>query len=163
MKRVLLAVVLALSCFAATAVSEGKKKTVWQGTVHLGDSPEAYPKITSAGMAFQVPFKAETATATKLMISVKDIATQAGNGHYVEGIAHVEKQPSKAPAKDIVVATFRIKDQSADEKQFTFEFDSGKNLGDMKPDYYSVRIKIDTHIGFSFWDDFLIKRIELEQ
>jgi hypothetical protein len=62
-----------------------------------------------------------------------------------------------------VVGTFRIKDKSADEKSYTFEFDSGKGLGDMKPDYYSVRIKVDTHVSFTFWDDFLVKRIEIEQ
>jgi hypothetical protein len=156
--------IIVLILFAACpAYAQANKKTVWQGTIHLGDSPEAYPKVTSAGMAFQVPFKMEAGKATKLTVTVKDIETQAGNGHYVEVIAHFEKQPSKAPARDVVVGTFRIKDKSAEEKAFAFEFDSGKNLGDMKPDYYSVRIKVDTHVSFTFWDDILVKRIEIEQ
>ena len=32
-----------------------------------------------------------------------------------------------------------------------------------KPAYYSVRIKIDTQIKFNLWDDFLLKRIDIEQ
>jgi hypothetical protein len=148
---------------ASPAFAQATRKTVWQGAIHLGDNPEAYPKVTSAGMAFEVPFKMQTGEATRLTVTVKDIETQAGNGHYVEVIAHFEKQPSKAPARDVVVGTFRIKDKSAEDKPFVFEFDSGKNLGDMKPDYYSVRIKVDTHVSFTFWDDFLVKRIEIEQ
>jgi hypothetical protein len=148
---------------AQSARADGTTKTIWEGTIHLGDSPSAYPKVTSAGMTFQVPFRMGAGKATKLTVRAADIETQAGNGHYVEVLAHFEKQPSKAPAKGIVVATFRIKDKSADEKSYVFEFDSSKNLGDLKPDYYSVRIKVDTHVSFTFWDDVLIKRIVIEQ
>ena len=143
--------------------ADGTKKTIWQGTIHLGDSPNAYPKVTSAGMAFQVPFQMTPGRATKLTVTAADIETQAGNGHYVEVFANFEKQPSKAPAKETIVATFRIKDKAADDQTWSFEFDSGKNLGDMKPEYYSVRIKVDTHVSFTFWDDFVVKRIEIEQ
>jgi len=139
------------------------KKTLWSGVIHLGDSADSFPKITSAGMAFQTAFAAETGKASTLTVTVADVQTQAGDGHYVEVIAHFEKQPRKASAKEIVVGTFRIKDKSGDEKAYTFNFNSGKNLEDKKPDYYSVRIKIDTHVGFTFWDDFLLKKIELEQ
>lgn len=161
--RLTLLVVFVLFEMTTPAFAQATKKTVWQGTIHLGDSSEAYPKVTSAGMSFQVPFKMDAGKATKLTVTVQEIETQAGNGHYVEVLAHFEKQPNKAPAKDIVVGTFRMKDKSADEKPFVFEFDSGKNLGEMKPDYYSVRIKVDTHVSFTFWDDFLVKRIEIEQ
>lgn len=163
MKLIALNAAVFLFAIGIPATAQEMKKTIWKGTIHLGDSPEAYPKVTSAGLSFQVPFKMATGTATRLTVTVSDIETQAGNGHYVEVLAHFEKQPSKAPAKDILVGTFRIKDKSADEKPYTFEFDSGKNLGDLKPDYYSVRIKVDTHVSFTFWDDFLIKRIEIEQ
>ncbi len=157
------AILIALIALSNQAIGDDAKKTIWRGTIHLGDSPEAYPKVTSAGMAFQVPFKMETAKATKLTVTARDIETQAGNGHYVEVLAHFEKQPSKAPAREMVVATFRIKDKSTELKTFAFTFNSGKNLGDMTPDYYSVRIKVDTHVSFRFWDDFLVQRIEVEQ
>ena len=163
MNRALLIAVAAALCVSHSAHAGGTKKTIWQGVIHLGDNSEKYPKITSAGMAFQVPFKAEFAKTTKITITVKEVETLAGNGNYVEVIAHYEKQPSKAPAKEIVVGTFRFKDKSGEEKDFVYEFDSGKNLGDMRPDYYSVRIKVDTHIGFTLWDDFVVKRIVVEQ
>ncbi len=115
-------------------------------------------------MAFQVPFKMEAGRPPNSRSPRPDIETQAGNGHYIEVLAHFEKQPSKAPAKDVVGRHLpRIKDKTADDKTYAFEFDSGKNLGDLKPDYYSVRIKVDTHVSFTFWDDFLIRRIEIEQ
>lgn len=152
-----------LLVLGGTAAGEDSKKTLWKGLLHMGDNPEAYPKATSGGMAFQVPFRAKVGQATKLAILVDDVNTQAGNGHIVEVLAHFEKQPNKAPASEVVVDTFRVKDESGAEKSFEFVFNSGKNLNDRKPDYYSVRIKIDTHVGFTFWDDFLIKRIDLEQ
>ena len=31
------------------------------------------------------------------------------------------------------------------------------------PDYYSVKIRVDTAIPFGLWDDFLVKRITLEK
>lgn len=145
------------------AAAEPVRKTVWQGAMHLGDDPRKHPKAASAGTSFQVPFKAEAAKTTRLTVTVEGIETQLGNGHYVEFVAHFEKQPSKAPAKEVVVGTFRMKDDSGKEKAFAFEFDSGKNLGGMTPDYYSVRVRIDTHVSFTLWDDFLVKRIDVEQ
>ena len=162
MKRVLFIAIATLFVATQPILAEGTKKTIWQGVIHLGDNPEKYPKITSAGMAFQVPFKGEFAKTTKITVTVKEVETLAGNGNYIEVIAHYEKQPSKAPAKEVVVSTFRFKDKTGEEKEFAFEFDSGKNLDGMKPDYYSVRIKVDTHISFTLWDDFLVKRIVVE-
>ena len=43
-----------------------------------------------------------------------------------------------------------------------FEMSPMKGLF-QKPAYYSIRIKVDTQIKFSLWDDFLLKRIEIEQ
>src|SRR5204863_5960931 len=79
------------------------KTTVWQGALHLGDNPEKYPKVTSAGMGFQVPFKAQPGRLTKLTVTVEGVETQAGNGHYVEVVAHFERQPGKAPAREAPV------------------------------------------------------------
>ena len=163
MNRLLFAILLIGFGFTDSAHAEGTKKTIWQGVIHLGDSADSYPKITSAGMAFQVPFKMEAGKATRLTVTAADVETQAGNGHYVEVIAHFEKQPNKAPAKEIVVGTFRIKGKSKEDAEFAFAFNSGKNLDDRTPDYYSVRIKLDTHVGFTFWDDILVKRIDVEQ
>jgi hypothetical protein len=105
----------------------------------------------------------EAGKATKLTVTARDVETQAGDGHYAEVLAHFEKQPNKAPAREVLVATLRIKDKSKAEKNFVLTFNSGKNLGDMTPDYYSVRIKVDTHVSFTFWDDFIVQRIEIEQ
>ncbi len=146
-----------------TAEAQVAKKTIWQGVIHLGDNPEQYPKITSAGMAFQVPFKAAADKALKLTVTAADIQTVAGHGHYVEVIAHFEDQPGKAAAKEVVVETFRIKDDSAADKAYAFEVNPGKGLKGAVPAYYSVRIKVDTFVSFSLWDDFLVKRIEIEQ
>lgn len=157
---------LAVSCVfgpGPSPAAEPAKKTVWQGVMHLGDDPGKYPKVTSAGMGFQVPFKAAAGKSTKLTVTAEGVETQAGDGHYVEVVAHFEKQPAKAPAREAVVGTFRLKDDSGKEKGFEFGFDSGRHLAGMKPDYYSVRIKVDTHIGFTLWDDFLVKRVEVEQ
>jgi len=46
--------------------------------------------------------------------------------------------------------------------EHTFEFDPLKGLF-QKPAYYSVRVRVDTEIKYSLWDDFLLKRIDIEQ
>lgn len=142
------------------AASEPKNK--WQGVLHLGDSPEKYEHVTSAGLAFQIPLKAETSAKAKLIVTTADVQTLQGEGHYVDVYAHFQTQPN-VPAKEVWVETFRIKEISTgDDKEHVFEFDSGKNLSGERPDYYSVRIKLDTALPFSLWDDFVIKRIVLE-
>jgi hypothetical protein len=159
-------VVLAAAFWTAIGPVSGAepvKKTAWQGAMHIGDNPEKHPKVASAGMGFQVPVRLAAGKLTKLTVTAEGVETQAGNGHYAEVVAHFEKQPAKAPAKEVVVGTFRLKDDSGREKGFEFEFDSGKHLGGTTPDYYSVRVRVDTHIALGLWDDFLVKRIDVEQ
>jgi hypothetical protein len=149
-----------IPCFGAPLA---RKQTVWQGVLHLGDNPNAYPKFTSAGMSFQVPMKLDPEQVARLTITATEVQTQAGKGHLVEVIAHVEDQPDKAPAREILVDAFRIKDKTTGDAVYSFEFNPVKNLKGMVPAYYSVRLKVDSYVQYSLWDDFLIKRIELEQ
>jgi hypothetical protein len=139
------------------------KRAIWQGVLHLGDDPQAHPKVTSAGLAFQVPCKLDANKLAKLTVTAEGVQTQAGKGHIVEVLAHIENQPDKSPAKEILVASFRIKDKTDDDDAYTFEFDPAKNLRGETAAYYSVRIRVDTYIQFSLWEDFLVKRIQVEQ
>jgi hypothetical protein len=163
MTRGWLAVPVLLLAAAVSPAADPVKKTVWQGVIHLGDNPEQYPKVTSAGMTFQVPLKLDAAKKARLTVTATDVQTQAGDGHYVEVIAHFESKGFRTPAKEVVVDTFRIKDEVAADTDFTFDLDPTKNLDRAKPTYYSVRIKVDTGIPFGLWDDFLVKRIAVEQ
>ena len=97
----------------------------------------------------------------KLTITTRDIQTLAGDGHYAELLGHYEDEDG--PAREYVVETFRLKGNSnnIDEDQ-TFDFDPMKKLY-ARPAYYSIRIKIDTQIKFKLWDDFLMKRIAIDQ
>jgi hypothetical protein len=52
-------------------------------------------------------------------VTAEGVETRAGDGHYVEVVAHFEKQPGKGPAKEVVVGTFRLKDDSGGEKALT--------------------------------------------
>lgn len=154
--------VLAVAVGFTTRVrAQEKPRTLWQGTLHLGDSPGAYPNVTSAGAVFQVPFKGQGFGKAKVTVTAADLQTLSGEGHYVEVVAHVESPQS--PAREFVVATARLKDQSKDDKPYTVEFDTSKAVEGMRPDYFSVRVRVDTSVGFTLWDDFLVKRIELSQ
>lgn len=139
------------------------KKTVWQGEMHLGDDPAKYPKVTSAGMSFQVPVKLDPAKKARLTVTAREVQTQAGGGHYVEVVAHFAGKGFRTPAKEVVVDTFRIKDEVEADTDFTFDLDPAKNLGGAVPSYYSVRVKVDTGIPLGLWDDFLVKKIVVEQ
>lgn len=143
--------------------AEPAKKTVWQGVIHLGDDPAKYPRVTSAGMTFQAPLKLDAARKAKLTVTAAEVQTQAGGGHYVEVVAHFENKGFRTPAKEVVVDTFRIKDEVEADTDFTFDLDPAKNLDGAKPTYYSVRVKVDTGIPFGLWDDFLVKRITVAQ
>lgn len=139
------------------------RKTLWQGTLHLGDNPEQYSNVPSAGMVLQIPSKLDRDKKGKLVITTRDIQTLLGDGHYAELIAHFEEQGGDAPANEMVVETFRLKGNSTNvDTNHTFDLEPTKGL--MAPaSYYSIRIKIDTFIKFGLWDDFLIKQIDLEQ
>jgi hypothetical protein len=163
MNRGWLAVPILWLASGVAPTADPVKKTVWQGVIHLGDNPEQYPKVTSCGMTFQVPLKLDAAKKAKLTVTANDVQTQAGGGHYVEVVAHFENKGFRTPAKEVVVDTFRIKDEIAADTDYTFDLDPAKNLDGAKPTYYSVRIKVDTGIPFGLWDDFLVKRIEIEQ
>jgi hypothetical protein len=158
MLRLLFTLLLVLTTSSLLAE---ERKNKWQGVIHLGDSPEAYEHVASAGLAFQVPLVAEPSTKAKLTITTADVQTRQGEGHYAELYAHF--QVEGGPAKEVWVDTFRLKELSTgDDKEHVFEFDSGQNLAGQRPDYYSLRLKIDTSLPFSLWDDFLVKRILLE-
>jgi hypothetical protein len=158
-------IVVALLLFSLAAgsspVAGATGKTVWEGTLHLGDSPEKYPGTTSAGMALQVPCKLEYEKKAKVTITTRDVETLAGDGHYVELLAHYED--IDGPAREYVVETLRIKEKATDaDIERAFELDPKKGL-QSPPAFYSLRIKIDTAVRFSLWDDFLVKRITVEQ
>ena len=137
------------------------RKTIWQGTLHLGDNPEQYTNALSAGLLLQIPCKLNAEKKGKLLISFRDVQTLAGEGHYAELLGHYEDEDG--PGREYVVETFRLKDNSNNtDVERSFDFDPLKNL-QARPVFYSVRIKLDTQIKFSLWDDFLIKRIEVEQ
>jgi len=145
------------------AAAEPIRKTIWQGTLHLGDNPEQYSNVLSAGMTMQIPCKLDREKKGKLIITARDIQTLLGEGHYAELVAHFEDAGGDSPASELVVETFRIKGDSTNvDIDHTFEFDPAKGL--MAPaSYYSIRLKVDTFIKFGLWDDFLLKRIDIEQ
>jgi len=148
---------------ADLSAAEAARKTIWQGTLHLGDSPEQYSNAVSAGITMQIPLKLDREKKGKLIITTRDVQTLLGEGHYAELVAHFEDQGGESPASELVVETFRLKGNSTNVNiDHTFEFDPTKGL--MAPaSYYSIRIKIDTFIKFSLWDDFLVKQIDVEQ
>lgn len=138
-----------------------ERKTIWQGTLHLGDSPEKYPGTTSAGMAMQVPCKLDYEKKARLVIVTRDVETLAGAGHYLELLAHYED--IDGPAREYIVETLRLKEEATTaDIERTFDLDLKKGL-QSPPAYYSLRLKIDTAVRHSLWDDFLIKRIDVEQ
>jgi hypothetical protein len=154
---------LLIMCLAAgSRPAEGaERKTIWQGTLHLGDSPEKYPGTTSAGMAVQVPCKLDYEQKARLTIVTRDVETLAGEGHYVELLAHYED--IDGPAREYLVETLRLKEEATNaDIERTFELDLKKGL-QSPPAYYSLRIKIDTAVRYSLWDDFLLKRLDIEQ
>ena len=112
-------------------------------------------------MAIQIPCTLDPEKKSKLTVTTRDIQTLAGDGHYAELLAHY--QDDEGPAREYVVDSFRLKGDSNNvDVDHTFAVDPLKNLY-AKPAFYSVRIKIDTQIKFMLWDDFLVKRIEIEQ
>jgi hypothetical protein len=137
------------------------RKLIWQGVIHLGDNPEQYSNTLSAGLLLQIPCKLDADKKGKLSITMRDVQTLAGEGHFAELMAHYEDEDG--PGREYVVETFRLKDNSNNVDVLrTFDFDPMKGL-QARPSFYSVRIKLDTQIKFSLWDDFLVKRIEIEQ
>ncbi|HYV38735.1 MAG TPA: hypothetical protein VE988_23825 [Gemmataceae bacterium] len=162
MRRLFQAAALALFVVTlpqADGQEKQKPAPIWKGEIHLGDNPEAYDKITSAGMCMQVPFKADAAKKIRIVITAADVETLAGDGHYAEIVGHYQdgKKTSETIAK-----VFRIKDDSGQEKDFVFEFSAKTDLK-TAPAYFSVRIKVDTSIPFGLWDDFVVKQIRVEQ
>jgi hypothetical protein len=118
-------------------------------------------------MLLQIPFKLDiekedAAKKTgKLTITTRDIQTLAGDGHYAELLAHYEDPDG--PAREYLVQTFRLKGDSNNvDVDHAFDLEPLKGLY-APPAYHSIRIKIDNQIKFSLWDDFLLKRIEIEQ
>jgi hypothetical protein len=159
--RCLVTLLLLVPFTLATHANEPIRKTIWQGTLHLGDNPEQYSSSLSTGLVLQIPCKLDAAKRGKLIIGFRDIQTLAGEGHYAEILAHYEDEDG--PGREYVVETFRLKDNSNNtDVERTFDFDPLKNL-QAHPAFYSIRIKLDTQNKFSLWDDFLMKRIEIEQ
>jgi hypothetical protein len=168
-KPILALIVLATLSFAAEAAeaADASQTVIWQGTVHLGDNPQQFSSTISAGMLLQIPFKLDiekedAAKKTgKLTITTRDIQTLAGDGHYAELLAHYEDPDG--PAREYLVQTFRLKGDSNNvDVDHAFDLEPLKGLY-APPAYHSIRIKIDNQIKFSLWDDFLLKRIEIEQ
>jgi len=154
-------ILLLASMPASIPADDPARKTIWQGTLHLGDNPEQYSNALSAGLLLQIPCKLDAEKKGKLLISFRDVQTLAGEGHYAELLAHYEDPDG--PGREYVVETFRLKDNSNNiDVERTFDFDPLKNL-QARPTFYSIRIKLDTQIKFTLWDDFLMKRIEVEQ
>src|SRR5688572_128703 len=89
---------------------DSARKTIWQGTLHLGDNPEQYSNALSAGLLLQIPCKLDSERKGKLFISFRDVQTLAGEGHYAELIAHYEDEDG--PGREYVVETFHLKDNS---------------------------------------------------
>ena len=164
MSHRLLIVTAAITAFIASPTcpsAEPVRKTLWQGTLHLGDSPEKYPGTTSAGMAMQLPLKLEYEKPLKLVVTTRDVDTLSGDGHYLELLAHYEDLDG--PAREYVLQTLRLKEKATDaDVERTFDLDPKSGL-QSPPAYYSLRIKMDTSLRFSLWDDFLLKRIDVEQ
>ena len=153
--------IIAMVAIAAQG-DEPQKKIIWQGTLHLGDSPEKYAGVASGGMVLQVPCALEPGKKGRLTIVTRDVQTLAGDGHYAELLAHYED--GDAPAREYVVETWRLKDDTPDtDVEKVFDFDPLKGLSEALPAYYSVRIRIDNTIKFTLWDDFLVKKIEVQQ
>jgi len=150
-------------CTANASAEEPVRKTIWQGSLHLGDNPEQYSNLPSAGITMQAACKLDRAKKGKLIVTTRDIQTLLGEGHYAELIAHFEEQAGDAPASESVVETFRLKGNSTNaDIDHTFDFDPAKGL--MAPAaYYSIRIKLDTFIKFGLWDDFVMKQIDVQQ
>ena len=163
MKPESIVLALFLVCLAGNArfAESAEPKTIWQGTLHLGDSPEKYPGTTSAGMAMQVPCKLDYEKQARLIITTRDVETLAGAGHYLELLAHYED--IDGPAREYIVETLRLKEEATNaDIERTFDLDLKKGL-QSPPAYYSLRIKTDTAIRHSLWDDFLLKRLDIEQ
>lgn len=162
-----IAVLLGTTAFTLVADDEESagKKAIWSGSLHLGDDPARYSDLASAGMAMQVPLKLDAANTGKLTITAKEVQTLLGDGHYVELLAHyAPERPGTTPAREVVVEVFRLKDQGDEnEAEHLFSFDPRRGLSGLDPDYYSIRIRVDTSIGYSLWDDFVLTRIEVEQ
>jgi hypothetical protein len=137
------------------------RRTIRQGTLHLGDNPAQYSNVNSAGIVMQIPCKLDAEKKGELTITTRDVQTLAGDRHYADLIAHYE-DPDE-PAREHVVETFRIKGDATNvDIDHTFEMDPLRGL-QARPVYYSVRIRIDTSVKFSLRDDFLVKRIDVEQ
>jgi hypothetical protein len=155
-----IALVLALVGSGVFAADE-ERKPLWEGTVHLGDNAAQFASVLSAGMSLQIPCKLDSEKKGKLLITTRDIQTLAGDGHYAELVAYY--QDDDGPAREYLVEAFRLKENSNNADQnFSFDFEPLKNLY-AKPAFYAVRIKVDTQIKYGLWDDFLLKRIEVEQ
>ena len=152
---------LLIALAGSLPADEPKRKAIWEGQLHLGDSAVQYAALPSAGMMMQVPCAIDAAKQGGLMITTRDIQTLAGDGHYAELMAHYED--GDGPAREYVVQTFRLKcDDSKADVDHRFSLEPMKGLY-QKPAYYSVRIKVDTQIKFGLWDDFVLMRIEIEQ
>jgi hypothetical protein len=159
-KHLFVILLLAISPCSTVVAAEATRKAIWQGVVHLGDNPLQFSSVNSAGMLMQVPCAIESEKPGKLIVTTRDIQTLSGEGHYAELLAHYEDDDG--PAREYLVETFRLKGDSNNvDLDHTFDFNPMKGLY-AKPKYYSVRIKIDTQIKFGLWDDFLLKRIEIE-
>jgi hypothetical protein len=159
--KILSVVALFLATGNVVVSAEPAQKTLWEGTIHLGDNASQFVSIQSAGIAIQIPCTLDPEKKGKLTVTTRDIQTLAGDGHYAELIAHYEDDDG--PAREYVVETFRLKGNSDNvDEDHTFDFDPLKKLY-AKPPYYSIRIKVDTQIKFKLWDDFLVKRIVVEQ
>ena len=71
---------------------------------------------------------------------------------------HIDEQ-----GRFFVVETFRLKGDSNNiDVDHSFDFDPLKKLY-ARPAVYSVRVKVDTQVKYSLWDDFVLKRIDVEQ
>jgi hypothetical protein len=161
-------VAIILAPLALAMAADTTRTTLWEGAIHLGDNAAQYSTATSGGMQVQIPCSANPAKngidptkEGKLKFTTRDVQTLSGGGHYAELMAHYED--GEGPAREFVVQTFRLNgDSNNTDVPHSFEFDPMKGLY-QKPAYYSVRVKVDTQIAFMLWDDFLLKRIEIEQ
>jgi len=161
MRHISFTLATALWLVGSAAGGDATRKTIWEGTLHLGDNAAQFASVVSAGMALQIPCVLDADKKGRLIVVTRDVQTLAGEGHYAELLAHYEDDDG--PAREYVVETFRLKGDSNNvDVEHTFDFDPLKKLY-AKPAYYSLRIRVDTQIKFKLWDDFLLKRIEVEQ
>ena len=133
---------------------------VWEGRLHVGDEPGVYGDAAYSGLALELPLTLRKTDpdgpdTTTLVVRTQDVQTFAGYpGHLITVTAYQPDLDDPTHAIETVLITERLTSADNNRKEIVVNL-----AGIDSPAFVSVRVRVDTNVPPSLYDDFVVTRL----